>query len=113
MNNDQVKGALEAAVGRLQRNAGESLGSARPQARGLAKEFQGKAQRKVGKAKDALKVARGKLVPSRDRPMRVRRMVRSAIDAAFVQKPPRPGVAPAHVVVQDPLGTLSAAEIAT
>ena len=45
----------------MQQKAGKMLGSCEQEAKGLAKKRQGKAQKKVGDAKEALKEARSKL----------------------------------------------------
>lgn len=55
MNKDQVKGAMKDAAGKVQRKAGEAVGSEKHQARGLAKQAEGKVQKTYGDAKEALK----------------------------------------------------------
>jgi uncharacterized protein YjbJ (UPF0337 family) len=61
MNKDQVKGAVKEAAGKLQQKTGKILGSKQQEAKGLATKIEGKAQKKVGDAKEALKDARSKL----------------------------------------------------
>lgn len=61
MNKDQVKGAVKEAAGKLQQKAGKLIGNPEQEAKGLARKVKGKAQAKVGDAKEALKVARTKL----------------------------------------------------
>jgi uncharacterized protein YjbJ (UPF0337 family) len=55
MNKDQVKGSLKDAAGKVQREAGELVGSKEQQAKGLAKQAEGKTQKAVGDIKDAAK----------------------------------------------------------
>ena len=57
MNKDQVKGAVKDAAGKVQRKAGEAVGSEEQQAKGLAKQAEGKAQKSYGNAKETLKDA--------------------------------------------------------
>ena len=61
MNKDQVKGAVKEAAGKLQQTTGKILGNKTQQAKGLATKIEGKVQKKVGDAKEALKDARSKL----------------------------------------------------
>jgi uncharacterized protein YjbJ (UPF0337 family) len=61
MNKDQVKGAIKEAAGKLQQKTGRILGNKRQEAKGLTTKVKGKAQKKVGDAKEALKDARSKL----------------------------------------------------
>ncbi len=61
MNKDQVKGAVKEAAGKLQQETGKLIGSKKQQAKGLTTKVEGKAQKKVGDAKEALKDARSKL----------------------------------------------------
>ncbi|CAB5721839.1 CsbD-like [Delftia tsuruhatensis] len=58
MNKDQVKGALKDAAGKVQQTAGELLNSPEQQAKGIAKQVEGTAQKKVGDVKEAIKEAR-------------------------------------------------------
>jgi uncharacterized protein YjbJ (UPF0337 family) len=55
MNKDQVKGAAKDAAGKVQRKAGEVIGSEEQQAKGLAKQAEGKAQKSFGDAKEIVK----------------------------------------------------------
>lgn len=55
MNKDQVKGTLKDAAGKVQREAGEAVGSEEQQVKGAAKQVEGKTQKAVGDVKDALK----------------------------------------------------------
>ena len=57
MNKDQVKGAVKDAAGKVQRKAGEAIGSPKHEARGAAKQVEGKVQKNYGDAKEALKDA--------------------------------------------------------
>lgn len=57
MNKDQVKGAVKDAAGKVQREAGELIGSPEQQAKGLAKQAEGKVQKSYGDAKEAVKDA--------------------------------------------------------
>jgi uncharacterized protein YjbJ (UPF0337 family) len=61
MNKDQVKGAVKEAAGKLQQKTGKVLGNKTQETKGLATKIEGKAQKKVGDAKEALKDARSKL----------------------------------------------------
>jgi uncharacterized protein YjbJ (UPF0337 family) len=61
MNKDQIKGTLKEAAGKLQQTTGKVLGSKEQQAKGLVTKTEGHAQKKVGDAKQALKVARSKV----------------------------------------------------
>ncbi len=54
---DQIKRGLREAAGKVQEKAGELVGSKSQQAKGLTKEVEGKAQKGVGDAKEALKDA--------------------------------------------------------
>ena len=53
MNKDQVKGAVKDAAGKVQRKAGEAMGSNKQQAKGMAKQAEGKAQKAAGDMKDS------------------------------------------------------------
>jgi len=57
MNKDQVKGAAKDAAGKVQRKAGEAVGSEEHQAKGLGKQAEGKTQKAYGDAKEAVKDA--------------------------------------------------------
>ena len=60
MNKDQVKGAVKDAAGKVQAKTGEVIGSTEQQLKGLAKQVECKAQKRVGDAKEVLKDARSK-----------------------------------------------------
>jgi len=53
MNKDQVKGAVKDAAGKVQRKAGEAMGSNKQQAKGMAKQAEGKMQKAAGDVKDS------------------------------------------------------------
>jgi uncharacterized protein YjbJ (UPF0337 family) len=53
MNKDQVKGAVKDAAGKVQRKAGEAMGSNKQQAKGMAKQAEGKVQKATGDMKDS------------------------------------------------------------
>ena len=53
MNKDQVKGAVRDAAGKVQRKAGEAMGSNKQQAKGMAKQAEGKMQKAAGDMKDS------------------------------------------------------------
>ncbi|MEO7954574.1 MAG: CsbD family protein [Polaromonas sp.] len=55
MNKDQVKGSVKEVAGKVQRKAGEIVGSDEQQIKGGAKEAEGKIQKKVGDARATLK----------------------------------------------------------
>ncbi|MEP6963987.1 MAG: CsbD family protein [Polaromonas sp.] len=55
MNKDQVKGSVKEVAGKVQRKAGEIVGSDEQQIKGGAKEAEGKIQKKVGDARETLK----------------------------------------------------------
>ncbi|WP_027013808.1 CsbD family protein [Comamonas composti] len=57
MNKDQVTGALKDAAGKVQQKTGELINSPEQQAKGIAKQVEGTAQKKVGDVKQALKDA--------------------------------------------------------
>jgi len=54
MNSDQIKGTIKDAAGKIQRKAGEALGSPKEQVKGTLKQAEGKAQKALGDAKDAM-----------------------------------------------------------
>lgn len=60
MNKDQLKGAAKASVGKLQRKAGKLVGSEEQEAKGLVKQVAGKAQQRLGDAKEVIKDSRKK-----------------------------------------------------
>jgi uncharacterized protein YjbJ (UPF0337 family) len=53
MNNDQVKGAVNDAAGRVKRQVGEWTGDTSAQVEGAAQQVKGKAQKAWGNVKDA------------------------------------------------------------
>lgn len=57
MNKDQVNGAIKDAAGKVQQQAGKMVGSTEQQAKGLAKQVEGKTQKGFGDAKEAVKKA--------------------------------------------------------
>ena len=60
MNKDQVKGAVKDAAGKVQRKAGEAMGSNKQQAKGMAKQAEGKVQKAAGDMKDSAVKSTGK-----------------------------------------------------
>ena len=58
MNRDRVKGAIDQAVGGVKRKAGQLTGDKSLQVRGIAQQVKGKLENTVGKAKDAIAVAK-------------------------------------------------------
>lgn len=57
MNKDQVEGKVKDVAGRVERQAGEWTGSKETEAKGAAKQVEGKVQGAYGDAKDALNKA--------------------------------------------------------
>jgi uncharacterized protein YjbJ (UPF0337 family) len=55
MNSDQIKGTVKDAAGKVQRKAGEVVGSQTQQVKGAMKQVEGKAQKALGGAKDDMK----------------------------------------------------------
>ena len=55
MNKDQVAGSIKDAVGKVQQKAGELIDSPEQQAKGIAKQVEGKTQKAVGDVKEAVK----------------------------------------------------------
>jgi uncharacterized protein YjbJ (UPF0337 family) len=55
MNSDQIKGTAKDVAGKVQRKAGEALGSTEHQVKGAAKQVEGKTQRAAGDVKEALR----------------------------------------------------------
>ncbi|HEY6489269.1 MAG: CsbD family protein [Terracidiphilus sp.] len=53
MNTDKAKGAMDDAVGRAKRQAGEWTGDTKTQAEGAAQQIKGKAEKAWGTVKDA------------------------------------------------------------
>lgn len=60
MNKDQVKGAVKDAAGKVQRKAGEAMGSNKQQAKGMANQAEGKMQKAAGDMKDSVAKSSGK-----------------------------------------------------
>ena len=58
MNTDQIKGTLKDAAGKVQQKAGEWIDSPEQQAKGIAKQVEGTAQKKLGDVKEVLKDAK-------------------------------------------------------
>lgn len=54
MNKDQVKGAIKEAAGETQEHLGRLVGSKTQEAKGHSLEIEGKAQKDVGNAKEAI-----------------------------------------------------------
>ena len=54
MNKDQVKGALKEAAGEAQEHLGRLVGSKEQEAKGHAREMEGKAQKNYGNAKETI-----------------------------------------------------------
>ena len=57
MNKDQVKGFIKADAGETQKDFGRLVGSETQEAKGLARELEGKAQKNYGDAKEAIEDA--------------------------------------------------------
>ena len=55
MNQDQVKGVVNEAAGKVQKNVGKAVGSTTQQIKGIVKEIKGKAQKRLGDVKEAIK----------------------------------------------------------
>ena len=55
MNEDQVKGVVNEAAGKVQKNVGKAIGSTTQQLKGIVKEIKGKAQKRLGDVKEAIK----------------------------------------------------------
>jgi len=54
MNSDQIKGTIKDAAGKVQRKAGEAVGSPKQQVKGTLKQAEGKAQKAWGDTKEAV-----------------------------------------------------------
>jgi uncharacterized protein YjbJ (UPF0337 family) len=57
MNKDQVKGKIKEVAGEVQEHTGKAIGSTEQQAKGHAREFEGKTQKAYGDVKENLKDA--------------------------------------------------------
>lgn len=55
MNKDQVKGTAKDIGGKIQEEAGKLVGNSEQQAKGLNKQAEGKLQKGLGDAKEAVK----------------------------------------------------------
>ena len=60
MNKNQTHGAVKDVAGKVQAETGKLMDNKEQQAKGLQKQGQGKAEKKVGDAKEILKDASGK-----------------------------------------------------
>ena len=71
MNKDRAEGKAKDLAGRVERQVGEWTGDAETQARGAAKQVEGKVQNAWGKVKDAGKdaVDKAKKPESTDKPV--------------------------------------------
>lgn len=58
MNKSQVKGTVKDAVGKVQEEAGKLVGSKSQQAKGLEKQVEGTAEKKIGDVKQVVKHGR-------------------------------------------------------
>jgi len=65
MNKDRVEGKVKDVAGRIERQAGEWTGDPETQAKGAAKQVEGKVQNAWGKAKDATKTNEAPKTPER------------------------------------------------
>jgi uncharacterized protein YjbJ (UPF0337 family) len=57
MNKDKVKGAMDDAIGRAKRQAGEWTGNVNAQLDGAGQQIKGKAEKALGNVKDAARDA--------------------------------------------------------
>lgn len=60
MNKDHVKGEVKDIAGKAQEKYGKATGSTEHQAKGLAKQVEGKVQKGLGDVKDAVRDANDK-----------------------------------------------------
>ena len=58
MDKDRVKGAVDDAMGRAKRQAGEWTGNSQTQAEGAAQQIKGKAEKAWGNVKDSVRDAK-------------------------------------------------------
>lgn len=65
MNSNQIKGAAKDVAGKVQRKAGEVLGSDEQKLKGAAKQVEGKAQKALGDAQEAAEDAADNIRNSR------------------------------------------------
>jgi uncharacterized protein YjbJ (UPF0337 family) len=54
-NKNQIKGVVKDAVGKVQEEAGKLVGNKVQQVKGLQKQVEGKAEKKLGDVKEAVK----------------------------------------------------------
>ena len=57
MNKDQVKGTVKDIAGKTQEGAGKLVGNKEQQAKGLLKQVEGKAEKKLGDVREIVKDA--------------------------------------------------------
>jgi uncharacterized protein YjbJ (UPF0337 family) len=55
MNTDKLKGSIKETAGKAQEEMGEAIGSTNQQAKGIKKQVEGKADKAIGNARDAMK----------------------------------------------------------
>jgi uncharacterized protein YjbJ (UPF0337 family) len=55
LNNDQIKGAVKDAAGKVQETAGQVTGNVDQQDKGVVKQVEGKVQKAYGDVKEVLK----------------------------------------------------------
>jgi uncharacterized protein YjbJ (UPF0337 family) len=58
MNKDQVKGKVKEVAGEVQEHTGKAIGSAEQEAKGHAREMEGKAQKAAGDIRENLEDAK-------------------------------------------------------
>jgi uncharacterized protein YjbJ (UPF0337 family) len=58
MNKDQVTGTVKEAAGKVQQKTSQLIGSRNQQAKGIAKQIDGKIEQTVGDVKEVLKDAK-------------------------------------------------------
>lgn len=58
MNKNQIEGVGKTIAGKIQQGAGKLVGSKTQQAKGLRKQAEGKAEKKLGDTKEMLKDAK-------------------------------------------------------
>ncbi|HEX4286062.1 MAG TPA: CsbD family protein [Terracidiphilus sp.] len=91
MDKDQVKGAMDDAVGRAKRQVGEWTGDTKTQVEGAAQQVKGKAEKAWGGVKDAARDANTDAAPTdadRERERRIEaERERDAEHAAHSNRP--------------------------
>lgn len=60
-NKNQVQGAVKGAVGKVQEEAAKLVGNKEQQAKGVQKQVEGKAEKRLGDVKEVVKDARDAL----------------------------------------------------